>query len=206
MPKVVDAEMRRHELAEATARLIARGGLEAVTMRDVATEAGLTTGSVTHYFSGKRELLLFTLNSSLARRRERRRSAAQAGPVQALRTSLEGALPLDAERRRHWMVTIAFCTVAAGDAELAAAQRDAYREFRDTVAEQLVACGLTARHASREAERLIAVVDGVAVQALFDAESWPPARQSAMLADAIASVPVGNDSSRRSNGKRKGSV
>ncbi len=206
MPKIVDAELRRLDLADATARLIARGGLGAATMRDVATEAGLTTGSVTHYFGDKRELLLFTLNTSLACRRGRRSAAAHAGPVEALRASLEGALPLDADRRRHWMVTIAFCTLAAGDTELVAAQRDAYREFRDTVTGQLVACGLATAHAQREAERLIAVVDGVAVQALFDAESWPPARQAAMLADALAGVPVGNDSSRSSNGSRKGSV
>ena len=206
MPKIVDGELRRLELADAAARLIARGGLGAVTMRDVATEAGLTTGSVTHYFSDKRELLLFTLNTSLERRRGRRNAVANVGPAVALQASLDGALPLDADRLRHWMVTIAFCTLAAGDAELAAAQRDAYREFRNTVTAQLVQCGLPAAAAQREAERLIAVVDGVAMQALFDTDSWPAARQSAVLADALAGLPVGNDASRRRNGNRKGSV
>ena len=124
----------------------------------------------------------------------------------ALQASLDGALPLDADRLRHWMVTIAFCTLAAGDAELAAAQRDAYREFRNTVTAQLVRCGLPAAAAQREAERLIAVVDGVAMQALFDTDSWPAARQSAVLADALAGLSVGNDASRRRNGNRKGSV
>ena len=206
MPKIVDGELRRLELADAAARLIARGGLGAVTMRDVATEAGLTTGSVTHYFSDKRELLLFTLNTSLERRRGRRNAVANVGPAVALQASLDGALPLDADRLRHWMVTIAFCTLAAGDAELAAAQRDAYREFRNTVTAQLVQCGLPAAAAQREAERLIAVVDGVAMQALFDTDSWPAARQSGVLADALAGLPVGNDASRRRNGNRKGSV
>lgn len=188
MPKIVDSDVRRVELADATARLIARGGLGAATMRDVAAEAGLTTGSVTHYFTDKRELLLFTLNSSLQRRRGRRTSSAVLGPAAALRASLEGALPLDADRHRHWMVTIAFCALAAGDPELAAVQRAAYREFRETVTAQLVECGLAPKRAQRDAEWLIAVVDGVAVQALFDRESWPATRQAAMLQQALASI------------------
>lgn len=192
MPKIVDFDVRRLELADATARLIARGGLGAATMRDVATEAGLTTGSVTHYFADKRELLLFTLNASLQRRRARRDSPSVASPEEVLRSSLLWALPMNDDRRRHWMVTIAFCALAAGDDELAAVQRTAYREFRDWVTTQLIECGLAAPRAQCEAERLIAVVDGVAMQALFDQESWPATRQSAMLEQALASVDCGS--------------
>lgn len=188
MPKIVDFDERRLELADATARLIARGGLGAATMRDVATEAGLTTGSVTHYFADKRELLLFTLNASLERRRVRRDTPSRATAAEVLRASLLAALPLNEDRRRHWMVTIAFCALAAGDDELAAVQRTAYREFRDWVTAQLVECGFPAHRAVREAERLIAVVDGVAIQALFDEESWPAARQSALLEQALSAV------------------
>ena len=188
MPKIVDYDERRLELADATARLIARGGLGAATMRDVATEAGLTTGSVTHYFADKRELLLFTFNASLQRRRARRDTPSLATPAEALRTSLLCALPLNDDRRRHWMVTVAFCALAAGDEELAAVQRTAYREFREWVMAQLVECGFAVDLAQSEAEWLIALVDGVAVQALFDQESWPAARQSAVLEQALDSI------------------
>ena len=41
MPKIVDHEARRAELAEAVWRLASRDGLEAVTLRGVAAEAGL---------------------------------------------------------------------------------------------------------------------------------------------------------------------
>ena len=68
MPKVVDIDERRAELAAAAAQLIARAGVGAATMRDVAAEAGWTTGALTHYFADKRELLLFTFRSSLAQR------------------------------------------------------------------------------------------------------------------------------------------
>ena len=185
MPKIVDGDLRRQNLAAAAARLIARGGLEAATMRDIATEAGLTTGSVTHYFADKRELLLFTLTESLQHRRGRRAAVASAGAHAAVRAALEGALPIDAERHRHWMVTIAFCALAAGDDAMAQVQRLAYREFRDNVTTQLRRCGVASAGARHEAERLIAVVDGVAVQAIFDPASWPARQQRAMLDEAM---------------------
>ena len=188
MPKIVDIDVRRLELADATARLIARGGLGAATMRDVAAEAGFTTGSVTHYFADKRELLLFTLNASLQRRRARRDTPSLASPAEVLRASLLAALPLNEDRRRHWMVTIAFCALAAGDEELAGVQRTAYREFRDWVTAQLIECGFAVAQAQAEAEWLISLVDGVAVQALFDQESWPAARQSELLEQALSSI------------------
>jgi hypothetical protein len=105
-----------------------------------------------------------------------------------LRAALEGALPLDDDRRRHWLVTLACCTQASGDEQLAAAQRDAYREFRDHVAGLVRESGVAPGEDARSvAEALIAIVDGVAMQALFDPESWPPERQLA----ALAATPAG---------------
>jgi AcrR family transcriptional regulator len=192
MPKVVDIEQRRAQLTDAAARLIARSGLESATMREVAAEAGWTTGALTHYFTDKRELLLTTFQASLANRRAQRPNDENADPAAQLRASLEGALPLDPARRRHWMVTIAFCSQAAGDAELAATQRAAYREFRDHVASLATRCGLAdAQHADACAERLIAVADGIAVQALFDEQGWPARRQRERLDELLAPLGVG---------------
>ena len=68
---------------------------------------------------------------------------------------------------------------------MADAQRDAYREFRDhlicLVEEVGLATGTDARHI---AERLIAMADGIAIQAMFDPESWPAERQQGAL-DAV---------------------
>jgi AcrR family transcriptional regulator len=186
MPKFVDTDERRAELAAAAAQLIARSGLGAATMRDVAAEAGWTTGALTHYFSGKRELLLFTFRSSLAQRHAARDAREGLAPRDALVRSLEGALPLDAERRRHWMVTVAFCAEAGVDAELSAAQRDAYREFRDNVARIVRQCGVASDdEATARAEHLIALADGIAIQALFDPDGWPADRQLTRLHDAV---------------------
>jgi len=180
MPKIVDIEQRRTELTDAAGRVIARAGIEAATVREVAAEAGWTTGALTHYFADKRELLLLTFQASLSQRRARRPDRDTATSAERLRSSLEGVLPLDEDRRRHWMVTIACCSQAVGDQQLADAQRAAYREFRDHVASLVAA--ITSRDPDPErAEQLIAIADGVAIQALFDADSWPADRQLAQL-------------------------
>ena len=184
---MVDVERRRAEITDAAARLIARSGIESATMREVAAEAGWTTGAVTHYFADKRELLLTTFQDSLAKRQSLRLAANAATPAEQLRASLEGALPLDEDRRRHWLVTLACCTQASGDERLADAQRQAYREFRDRVTALVTACGLVSHENPRGlAERLIAGADGIAIQALFDAESFPPERQLALLDTFLA--------------------
>ena len=182
MPKIVDVDERRATLTDAAARLIASAGIEAATLRDVAAEAGMTTGALTHYFADKRELLLHTFQTSLQHRRSSRIDREPVDPSGALMASLEGALPLDADRKRHWMVTIAFCSQAAGDAEMAIAQRDAYREFRAHVADLAHRAGLASHDtAAQIAEHLIAVADGVAIQAIFDPDTWPAHRQLSAL-------------------------
>lgn len=187
MPRTVDTEERRAELGAAAARVIARAGISGATMREVAAEAGWTTGALTHYFSDKGELLRFTLETSLARRRAQRPRRRELNPLEALRASLMNALPTDEDSRLHWTVTVAFCAQASGDPRLAELQRDAYRDFLVGItnlverAERAHGAAATA-----EASRLIALVDGIAVQALFDPESWPAARQIALLDAELA--------------------
>lgn len=190
MPKVVDVEQRRAELTDAAARLIARSGIEAATMREVAAEAGLTTGALTHYFADKHELLLTTFQASLARRRSLRPPAVDTPPAALLLASLEGALPLDDDRRLHWLVTVACCSQATGDAELALAQQTAYEEFVGYVAGLARACGLARRGSDPHdvAAQLIAAADGIAVQALFHPDAWPPSRQRDVLHTMLASL------------------
>ena len=50
MPIVVDPEERRRDLAEAVWRVVRRDGLERASVREVAREAGVSMGSLRHYF------------------------------------------------------------------------------------------------------------------------------------------------------------
>ena len=71
MPKIVDHELQRDTFAEAAMRLIAQKGLEGVTMRAVATEAGLSYGSLFHYFDSKEELLMHAVRTTIEKQTQR---------------------------------------------------------------------------------------------------------------------------------------
>ena len=71
MPKIVDHEKQRETFARAAMRLMALDGLEGVTMRAVASEAGLSYGSLFHYFSSKEELLMHAVECSTSSQTQR---------------------------------------------------------------------------------------------------------------------------------------
>ena len=190
MPKIVDVDQRRSELAEAAARVIARAGVDGVSMRDIAAEAGWTTGTLAHYFTNKRELLDFTLRASIERRSARRSERNDLSPADALRATLESALPTDDDTRVHWLVTVALAGAAASDTDLAATQREAYRNYRDYLI-GLLATMPGIDDTATEAERLIGLVDGIALQALFDPDGWPPERQLRALDAGLVVASVG---------------
>ena len=56
MPKIVDHRAYRAQLLDASLALAAARGYGGLTMREVARELGVSTGTLYHYFSGKRDL------------------------------------------------------------------------------------------------------------------------------------------------------
>ena len=78
MPKIVDHEQRRAAIAEALWRVVATGGIEAVTIRSVAAATPWSRGVVEHYFTNKEELLAYACaqasQQALAQTKLRRKS------------------------------------------------------------------------------------------------------------------------------------
>lgn len=67
MPRAVDVPRRRDDLVGAVWAVAARHGLEAVTARSVAAEAGLSLGAVTRTFATQDQLHLVALQQLVAR-------------------------------------------------------------------------------------------------------------------------------------------
>ncbi|MGH3876870.1 MAG: TetR/AcrR family transcriptional regulator [Actinophytocola sp.] len=61
MPKKIDHRARRLELTEALWRITRREGWDAISLRKVAAEAGVSMGMVQHYFTTKDEMLRFAI-------------------------------------------------------------------------------------------------------------------------------------------------
>ena len=61
VPKEVDHQARRRELADAACAVIGRHGLAGATLAQVAGESGWSIGAIRYYFPSKDELLAAAL-------------------------------------------------------------------------------------------------------------------------------------------------
>lgn len=178
MPAVVDHDIRRKHLAHIAADIIARVGIDAVTMRQVAAEAGFSTAIVTHYFASKQDLLLHTYRSA-AENAQARVAEALARDGRDLLGCLEALLPRDEGSRQDWRVFLAFWHTAVLDPLFAAEQASQALEARALlrrVLEARAAAGPEPSQAEIDglAQHLLVIVIGVAVQAVFDPVTWSP--------------------------------
>ena len=168
MPKQVDHQQRREQIADAVCRLAARHGLDAVSLRHVAAEAGVSMGRVQHYFTTNDEMLRFAFQAIGARIEQRMGAAVRdlgdtPGPRASLRAMLLEMLPLSGPAKAEAPVLAAFLARAVVAPELAdslAADAPRLREF--------VAARIGERHpaAAVEAATLLALVDGLMLQLL----------------------------------------
>lgn len=189
MPRVVDHDQRRREVALAATTLIARNGIDGATVRDIARAAGYSTKIVSSYFSDKRELLLLVYRSSAERTRNRLTNARALGGDDIL-ACVDALLPLDAERRTDWAVIMAFWGMAVADSAFSREQRRrvrSVRQFLSAVIENGVAVGQLPDDTDAEqvAADLLTAVTGIAAQVHFDPSYWTADRQRALVARAI---------------------
>jgi AcrR family transcriptional regulator len=187
VPKVVDHDVRRRELADATWRVVHRGGVERATVREVAAEAGYSPGSLRYYFPAQAELIAFAMEGVAERVRERIEALEPGGDLRvAVRRLLEQLLPLDDERRTEMEVWLAFSARALADPALRG-QRDAmHKELRLFVRQCLDAladAGFMRQELSRELEtsRLHALIDGLAVHGITSPDTTTSRRMRDVL-------------------------
>ena len=127
MPRVVDHEARRRQIAEALLRLASAHGLTATTMRDVAAEAGVSLRLVQYYFSTRDGLYVGSL-PYLAERLTARVTASIRThtttrpplPRDIVEATLRAILPTDDESRWIRRTYDAFYAVALDQPDLAA--------------------------------------------------------------------------------------
>ncbi|WP_392893491.1 TetR/AcrR family transcriptional regulator [Streptomyces sp. LN699] len=125
MPKRVDHEERRAQIAEALVRVAGRRGLHAVGMRDVAAEAGVSLRLVQYYFETKEKLLLYGLQHLTDRFTARVGARlAAAGPAPGHRATVEAlllaSLPTDEESRTFHLLYSSYAILSVTDEALAA--------------------------------------------------------------------------------------
>ncbi|MCG8926864.1 TetR/AcrR family transcriptional regulator [Lentzea sp. CC55] len=167
MPKVVDHEQRRRELAEAVWRIVRRDGIGHASVRAVAAESGWSSGSLRHYFPTQNALLGFAMELAYRRFLARlERIDATAGHREVVRALAHEMLAVDDERRTEAAVLLSFLPRAMVEPTLHELERRGTRELYDGIAQVLTAAqeagelrdGVVPIKAAR---RLVALVDGL---------------------------------------------
>ena len=109
MPRVVDHDERRRQIAEALLAVAARDGHESVSSRAVAKELGVATGSLWHYFDGFDDVIRAAA-AEVTRRTDERIAAATTGlhGLARLEALMGEVLPLDERTRSEARVVVGF--------------------------------------------------------------------------------------------------
>ncbi|HEY1916930.1 MAG TPA: TetR/AcrR family transcriptional regulator [Streptosporangiaceae bacterium] len=127
MPKRVDHDERRRQIADALVRTAASRGLHATGMREVAAEAGVSVRLVQYYFGTKEKLLLAAMQQlaaqfsdrAMTRIRQSRQDDGPASPRDVIAAILTEGLPADEQRRTFTLVYTAYLALSLTDPALA---------------------------------------------------------------------------------------
>lgn len=195
MPKIVDHHKQREKLAEAAWRVILRYGMEHASVRNIAEEAGLSVGSLRHYFSTQSELLAFSMELVSIRVRERCEKLRFTGePVSDAQLLLWEMLPIDGERSAEMSVWLAFTAKALSDPALRELKDRIYAEMRlgmiSVIQELFNKYKPTASEAEKalEVERLYALLDGLAIHRIMKPEQVDPDVMKSVIAHHIKHI------------------
>lgn len=131
MPRLIDHDQRRGELAQAVWRLVTTRGIGALSIREVAAEAGVSAGSLRHLFATRDELVIAAGEQMLRGVERRIRQLPQdIPPLQFAERALAETLPLDDARRTEFAVNLALVAEEPAVPALAGIRRQTYDDLR----------------------------------------------------------------------------
>jgi AcrR family transcriptional regulator len=127
VPKRVDHEERRRQIADALLRTAATRGLHATGMREVAAEAGVSLRLVQYYFGTKEELMLFAMQQlaaqfgarAMAQINKIKQAQDPVSPRDVIAAILTQGLPADDERRTFTILYTAYFALSLTEPALA---------------------------------------------------------------------------------------
>ncbi len=191
------SDERRNHIARAVLDVVARDGVNGVTIRTAAQKAGRSAGAVSHDFKDKRALLLAGLRTAAqAVARRMMETDAIEDPIDRVFRLLEAGMPLDAERVATCRIFYHFQAEGIADDTLRAELASAYAAWRAAVRKAIVdAQGhdhFLAHNAGALAETLVGLAEGLGIQGMFDPKALPPARLRKRLAHAIEHLAEGS--------------
>ena len=185
---------RRIEVSAAAWRVIVREGLDRTSMRAIARELDCTTGVVTHYFRDKQELILFALHQVTEKLKQAMEEVAeQPVSVNRLVEMLCAFLPLDDKRQEILKVWVAFLGYAVGRESLMLEHQTSAGELREVIMQELKELQSAEKirqdiDTAVEANILLAMVNGIALDSLIQENCLTPQQQKMVIQKYLAGL------------------
>lgn len=194
MPKIVDHEARRKEIADATWRVIRRDGLEKASVRNIAREADMSVGSIRHYFEDQTDLFSFSMKLVSERVEERILGLTLTGdPRSDIEKLVWELVPVDDERRAEAQVWLSFTGRAITDPNI----RALGQEVHDSIAKvfRKIMVQMEGDHRLKEGidpeleiVRFQALADGLAVHGVTRPEKVTSSRIKKVISYHLDSI------------------
>ncbi len=168
--------LRREQILTSTCEVVAKRGVAALRISDVAKDVGFSTGTIHYYFDDKESLLraafAYNVRHSIARRKDL--LASTANPLELLVKYVDSYLPDDRETLKAWRVWAEFWAISIRDAHLQSVidvldidwRAATVRIIRQGQAEGLIRDGDPLQFTNM----LIAMIDGLAIQVLANSK------------------------------------
>ncbi|WP_435299709.1 TetR/AcrR family transcriptional regulator [Timonella sp. A28] len=174
MPRRIDAEVRTAEIGAAALRVLERDGLAGLSVRGVAAEAGIAAASLRRAFPTQHALREYCFELIEERATARITSLDLTGRALA-EGLLAQLLPLDDERRLELVAQVQLGVLALTDSDLrpAAVRLNAAVSRGCRIAVDVLASAGqldSGRDPDYEAQRLRALLDGIAMQGLWSGD------------------------------------
>jgi AcrR family transcriptional regulator len=185
MPKIVDHEQRREQIALAACQVVAQHGFEQATVVRIARASGYTTGMLAHYYESKQDIILAALRLMLLRI-EQRLTRERANDEADLLDVLSEALALDEQRFAECAFWMAFWGQVSADKKLRRLNIWVHREYLRLFARCLqthwpewLAWAPAVR--DQVLRSVMTFMNGLTAGAVTSPRDWPAAKQVEQL-------------------------
>ncbi len=180
MPRLVDGDQRRREIADAAFDIARERGLDAVTFRSVAARMGAASTTVVTHYAPTREALMGLLAAHVLPIQQRLIDEVieTLEPVPALRVLVDALLPT--RRVNRLMARLVFGPLA--DLATIEATHRAFLTWLRATINRVVSSLDPSDSPGTLTELVIVAIAGTTTMALADPEGWPPDRQRAFVA------------------------
>ena len=182
---------RREQILTATCTVVAEQGFRSLRVADVASVIGSATGTVHYYFPTKRDLLHAAFEFNFRNSLERRKSIlhGDGDPVAKLRAFVDSYVPEGPQTVQAWRVWAELWIEAIHEPDLQKLNDAVYGEWRGIVTSIIHEGqdqGLLVRgDPAVQANMLIGLIDGLAIQVILGSPSMVGERMRAVCQELL---------------------